>query len=657
MAEIYQKNGRTKDSLALYEKYSQRLEQFEATPSFNFGDRIVLFGAQAFFAMGGEENRNKSLELAKQIAERHPADFTGIKAKELIRSIVDSGADVGAGALFDAADGLYRSKKYAEAIQAFKRVLRSLDTPEEEQEYALRTWALIANAYYQMNRYLEAFYAARHGYTKYGSNDAETASKLANLMMDAAARKKTQTKDDSFKGLQEEARTAMLRSGGGEANSIRWRDAGSALADGEYDKAIRYYSEIEKDYFNYELAQVRMGVAQYRKGDFNSARKQFDTYEKYATDKFNSIPPSEINKQSVRRRSLAEMEFHRGLMVADEALGRDGRSAQPGKLKDVVAAFKGFREKYKAYPDLATRASFDLIKAYIELEKLDEAELEYAALKQQYPTDRTVAVLAISLFKARSNVVEAIDAELAGIEPNASNRSKIREASTRLRAEIRKALDFAKTYIQLEREPDYGLLRNAAKLALKIEDFEIARTFLRKIVSVYEGNKKFDDIIDKFVKPDLAEIDLLDGKFDLALKSIDDALASLDSNRSKLYFDLIRMKAFALAGYRTVLNDNAITVQQTGLGRFKEAYDLMWKEYGRYIKSAKVEKYSLEWYQFYYDCMDIALKVGANQDTAFMGTAKTFYRLAKSTDDFAALKKLGPDGERLTILFRSIGPK
>jgi hypothetical protein len=137
---------------------------------------------------------------------------------------------------------------------------------------------------------------------------------------------------------------------------------------------------------------------------------------------------------------------------------------------------------------------------------------------------------------------------------------------------------------------------------------------------------------------------------------VNDALKAVKSNRSKLYFQLIRMKAFALAGYRTQLDDLGQAKRQNGLGRFKEAYDLMWLDYNRYIKS-QVEEFSLEWYQFYFDCMDIALKVAGNQDTSFLGTAKKFYRRAASTNDFKTLRDLGPKGERLAILFRNLEPR
>jgi hypothetical protein len=82
----------------------------------------------------------------------------------------------------------------------------------------------------------------------------------------------------------------------------------------------------------------------------------------------------------------------------------------------------------------------------------------------------------------------------------------------------------------------------------------------------------------------------------------------------------------------------------------------MWLDYNRYIKS-QVEEFSLEWYQFYFDCMDIALKVAGNQDTSFLGTAKKFYRRAASTNDFKTLRDLGPKGERLAILFRNLEPR
>jgi len=73
-------------------------------------------------------------------------------------------------------------------------------------------------------------------------------------------------------------------------------------------------------------------------------------------------------------------------------------------------------------------------------------------------------------------------------------------------------------------------------------------------------------------------------------------------------------------------------------------------QYRNYVV-AKYKPFTFGWYQFYYDCMDLALKVAGTGNTDFQRIAKKFYDSAKSVDDFKTLENLGEDGVDLHRLY------
>jgi hypothetical protein len=62
--------------------------------------------------------------------------------------------------------------------------------------------------------------------------------------------------------------------------------------------------------------------------------------------------------------------------------------------------------------------------------------------------------------------------------------------------------------------------------------------------------------------------------------------------------------------------------------------------------------YSLAWYRFQWEAFWFARQAGL-VDSRFKDVADKFYRIAKSTDDFAKLKTYGREGRLLFHYFQS----
>ena len=66
----------------------------------------------------------------------------------------------------------------------------------------------------------------------------------------------------------------------------------------------------------------------------------------------------------------------------------------------------------------------------------------------------------------------------------------------------------------------------------------------------------------------------------------------------------------------------------------------------------EVKKYSLEWYEFMWESYWFAKQAG-KQDSKYKDIAGKFYRKARSTDDFASLRRFGAKGVELINYFKA----
>jgi len=108
-----------------------------------------------------------------------------------------------------------------------------------------------------------------------------------------------------------------------------------------------------------------------------------------------------------------------------------------------------------------------------------------------------------------------------------------------------------------------------------------------------------------------------------------------------------RQLAYALGGWFEFSEAGRPTVV-AGLGRPVEAYR---KYYGAPVHSMRatrpvIEKFSLEWYRYMWECYWFS-KRASRADPKYENIAPKFFRLARSTDDFAHLRAFGDAGEEL----------
>ncbi|HHI79316.1 MAG TPA: hypothetical protein ENK02_05010 [Planctomycetes bacterium] len=662
--EVLLREGKTKDVLKHLDNFKKISKEFERDPSYSLGDQILLNGAQALMDTGSQQNISQALETARNVARRHPTDFIGLKAKELIKQILSvASGNISAEALYQAASGDFQSEKFRQAIKGFKKVLVSLKTQDEKNKFGLRSWGKMGDAFRRQGRLLEAFYAFREGLKQFGSTDPDFASTLVDRLVGVVRLKKKLTnKDPFFKTLEEEANRIAVRTGGRSRNRILWNKVQTALDSKDPKQALIPLNQISKDFLRYELVPVYKAIVHYKLKDFATARKELKSFLKYVKDPYNKLPPSEGQRISVREIAVGQARFYLGLMDAEEALGMGkmrGKKPDPTKLKNIVEAFRGFREKYKGNPSLASfaqLASYYLIRGYIGLEQIETAELEYQRFSKDFPKSPQLSQAALVLFTARDGRVSAVRKEMEAIQKkaakDASAEKDLLEIKNRFKLDVLKTLSFARIYIQNEKNPDYAVLRKAAKLASEIKDWDQAELFLQKIIQVFGNSPKEKDKIDKFIKPELAEIYLRKMEFRKALKLLDDALKL----RPKSY-KLKLLKARALGGWIDMDQEGRI-INPGGLERFEEAYQLLWGEkgYRRFIQSKKVKKYSLQWYRFYLDCLDMALKASRKGNSDYLTYAKSLFNIANSTDDFETLRGLGAEGRKIYRLFLRLKP-
>jgi len=114
-----------------------------------------------------------------------------------------------------------------------------------------------------------------------------------------------------------------------------------------------------------------------------------------------------------------------------------------------------------------------------------------------------------------------------------------------------------------------------------------------------------------------------------------------------------RQLALALGGWLEFGEDGEPRVV-VGLDRPVEAYQ---KYYGDQTGSVRalrsgLERFSLEWYRFIWEAHWFAKRAGEREDR-YRDVAAKFFRIARSTDDFAHLKAKGEEGVEIFRCFEA----
>jgi hypothetical protein len=185
----------------------------------------------------------------------------------------------------------------------------------------------------------------------------------------------------------------------------------------------------------------------------------------------------------------------------------------------------------------------------------------------------------------------------------------------------------------------------------ELKEWQRVDDVAKKTLAIYGETKDASEkrIVDLLVRPMVGEALLQQRRF---TEAYDMLIAAEKANPGQ--WELKRQVARALGGWFEFQKGSA--VREPGLDRPVEAY---MKYYGHpteayrvFMQRDEIKKFSLEWYRFMWESYWFAKQAGT-KDSKYKDIADTFYRKARSTDNFASLKRFGAKGVELINYFKT----
>ena len=675
MQEVYVRAGETMaregaegtaklfaDFRANIEKFGEKgLDIFDVvSPTYG---HLMLLAECRFQAESGDATKvQEALAMTQRINDKHPADYVGVRAKAVLSDILSAQSGLVSGALlFEVGKGDLQNKNYEAGIKGMRSAIATM-TPAEQKTLGLEAHRMLGDAYRRTDRDLEAIIALSNGLKQFGVAEKEGAAEpdpMAELSSDVAdtldrtvAAHKRQTKEDSFfDGFWSEQVTLAAKFSSGGANKLANKNGNSLFTDGKFAEAAAEFAKVTPDYIYYEQARVRLARAQQSLGDFAASRATIAEYEKYVAD--HELSARDTGKQTVRKASQAAAAYNDVQMTYYEARGNENFKLKR-ELKNYPAAVKSiqtFLSNYAVDGELyVPQVLAYLGRLYVDTGALTEAEQAYNQLKAK--DESRASRLASEIFQEYQALVKSQEAEVDKAIATGKTEAEITKAKSEVTAARRQLTALGTDYINTSPQPQLAILVATMSSWAELKDWQRVDDVAKKTLSIYgnvtdEGDKR---VVDQLVRPMVGEALLQQHRWQ---EAYDMLVAAEKANPTQ--WDLKRQIARALGGWFE-FNEQGSGVRWPGLDRPVEAY---MKYYGDPTDSYRiwatrpdVQKFSLEWYEFMWESYWFSKQAGL-KDSKFKDTADTFYRKAKSTNDFETLKQFGAKGELLHRYFRA----
>lgn len=655
--------GKTDEVLATVKEYRERLKALDVpltewkadgtvtdgSEDPQFGHSLYITEAQAMAESGKADLVARGLEQAKYFDGKHPNDLVGLKAKNVIREIMEAQSNLVSGALLlTVAEGDVQAKNYESATINCKKALAAMDAAELAKE-GLRAYLWMGRAFAAQGRTLEASIALATGLQKHGStsSDEDLPAQAASLLDRTMNVAKREAKDDAhLASLSGQVDTALRTYGGVKQVSERfYRDGLGKLAANEYQDAIAELSKVEKTSAWYELAATTIVSAYQRADDLAGARKALDDYRTFVGSSDGKIADDDRARQQTRQTGLARAAFFDGYLTYLTASEGQGDVT---KYPEVIKLLGDFPQTYGSQaPELVPRVHYVLGRCYVAIGQLDKAEERYRTLINEAGKNHpTVPVLASSILAAYHARIQAAVTELAALEKGGDEAAarKAREGLTLLR---RQALAIGLEYLKNSDDPLYGNVFSTLQVAEELEDWAQVESLGNQIIQVFSKGRDKKKV-DKYVKEIVGAAVLRQHKYQQAYDLFVDVEKA---NPNKL--TIKRQLALALGGWIEI-NERGQVERWPGIGKPAEAYEKYWTEYKPYgLHPDTAPRYSLEWYRFHLECLYFARRAAA-EDSAFKARADALYNIAEANDDFRTLAGLGAAGRDMADLFRQL---
>ncbi|MBK8097812.1 MAG: hypothetical protein IPK26_11935 [Planctomycetes bacterium] len=609
----------------------------------------MLFLAECrFLADSGDPAKvTKALEVAQKINDRHPYDFVGVRAKAVLRDILSAQQKLISGKLlFEVGKGEFQNKNYEEAVKGLRKAIAAM-SPTEQKEIGLDAWDMLGKSYGLSDRFLEAVIALKEGLARHGGADKTKAEAMADVLDKALSNLKRQTKNDTaLSAIYDEATSAVLAWGGSATGDKKlFKDGAQFFQERKFQEAAEAYGKITTEFLQYEVAQVRIGRCHQALGDFTKARQTFADYRAWAAGK--AIEDNRKDKQQLRQSAMTEAAFSEAVMGYYEAYGNTELKLQKDltKYPAAMAALNAYRTNHAKDGDLSLPIILDFLgRLHADQGQMDQADQIYAELKKVDAA--TASRLATEMFRQHLNIVGNLEKEqtaaLAGGDKTAA------EAATRALEDARKKLTaLGLDYAANSPKPQLGVLVNTMNSFEQLADWKKVDEVAQKALQLYgnETEAKTKEVMDLSVRPKIGEAMLRQKQFTQAHEML---VAAEKANPNQ--WELKRLIALALGGWFE-FDERGAAVRVPGLDKPTEAYQKYWVEYKQWgLRQPDVRKFSIEWYRFHWEAYWFALQAGA-KDPKAKENAQTLFRIAKSTDNFASLKKLGAEGNQLARFF------
>jgi len=544
-----------------------------------------------------KKNQRSSLDFALSLAQEVAAENKGnnlqVRAQRVIGEIIARpGVRVDPSVLMDAAKGEFNAQDWATSVEAFKRVVRSLDGSDiaARQERMPEALWHIARSYQRMDRVLEAAAVYEHALESW-SGDPKFDGESAKGFYDCAQLLKRTIKGDSaIDALAGRADEVLKRaaSGTGKGEDIKYRDAEKLYADNKFDEARAAYASVGAGAESYEKAKVNVGVCEFKLKRYEAAIR---TLESYLNTYLRSTDAATTDARRLARRkeATANARFYWGLAEFEVASG-GANSWQ--KVVDVLGTFQ---TEFPEQNQLAPAAMYRVLISYGKLDQQDKVKSLLGLMLSSFPDNRWTGSAATESYKMLKTAFEAEKdaAKKAGIEREmAENLQVLNRTSPR---------------------PSFDNMRAESRHWMNLSAWATAEELLERIQSQFGAEAEYAENMQIRVLPDL-------GEAQLRQKKVADAFATL---KPLLMDEKVRAAkstaydfAQAAAGWLEVQGTKVI--ENAGAATSVADFELATKAINQLTDTS--EKWAQEWYglkaQQIYSYLRFAAIDGQRMDTA-----------------------------------------
>ncbi|MGC6489144.1 MAG: hypothetical protein ACON4Z_15960 [Planctomycetota bacterium] len=617
-----------------------------------YGHLMLLAESRWKAESGDPEKVQEALAMTQRINDKHPADYVGVKAKAVLADILALQKNLVSGALlFEVGKGDLQKKNYEPAIKSLRAAIAAM-TAAEKQELGMEAYLMLGNAYRRTDRQLEAILALVEGARLFGDKADPKSNDAGDAIDRAVSAHKRETKDDPyFQSFWNDAINEAAKINTGGADKVAYKEGTKLFNERKWTEAAAQFAKVTPEYVYYEQAAVRVARAYASAGDFAKSRAALAAYRKYVAD--NELHARDTGKQQVREAALASGAYNDVQIAYYEARGNKdfGLERDLAKYGAAVDTAKSFLTNFAADGEAYVPQVLAFLgRLHVDTGALDQAEQAYTQLKTKDAT--RAARLATEIFQEYQNQVKGLVAERDKGISEGKTDAQLAEQNAAIEAARRKLTALGTDYIKSSPKPQLAILVNTMLAWEQLQEWvrvdEVAKQTLEMYGDVTEESSK--RVVDQLVRPMVGEALLQQRRFQ---EAYDMLIAAEEANPAQ--WELKRQIARALGGWFEFSNTGA-AVREPGLDRPVEAYIRYYgdpeKSYRIWATRPEIKKFSLEWYRFMWESYWFAKQAG-KKDSKYADTAAKFFRIARSTNEFATLLTYGAEGKKIHSYFMS----